>query len=52
MEEVPISFYLSFCEEQQVPLELHRAELFAVSSAPGAALTAQWSLRDCCHISH
>lgn len=46
MEKVPIPFCLSFCEEQQVPLELHRAELFAVSSAPGAALRAQWSLRD------
>lgn len=39
MEKVPIPFCLSFCEEQQVPLELHKAELLAVSSAPCAALS-------------
>lgn len=42
MEKVPMPFCLSFCEEQQVPLELHRAELqteFAVSPAAGAALS-------------
>lgn len=39
MEKVPIPFCLSFREEQQVPLELHKAELFAVSSAPGAVLS-------------
>lgn len=27
MEKVPIPFCLSFREEQQVPLELHKAEL-------------------------
>lgn len=32
MEKVPIPFYLCLCKEQQVLMELHKAEAFAISS--------------------
>lgn len=32
MEKLPIPFYLCFCKEQQVLMELHKAEFFAITS--------------------